>query len=114
MVCISQWLLIRPGHGFVVINLANRTCFSINASQHIENCRLQSAIHYLRNYSEDTIGFVFSPNDAEKHQVCTIYMARWPGAFSNNVHLHKSGMLSDQLTRLIIDKYTNVCFLARQ
>ncbi len=96
--------------GFVVINLARRMCFHVNTSQHVERCRLRSAVHYLRNYRDDTIGMILSADVSEQQQVAIIQCANGPWALSDKVRFHTARAILDRLLRLVITKYDHVTF----
>ena len=86
--CGCLFALGAVTQGFIVISVARRKCFSINAAQQVDQCRLQSAIHHLRNYPDETVGFVFSPAESEKQQVAIIQVARGPWSFADNAKWH--------------------------
>ena len=107
-------LYFKLVYGFIIIDLALKQCVFVNTLHVVERVRLQNAICYLRNYPKGTIGFLLSPIDNDTQQLCTIYVARGPCAFFNHVKVRESMSLSDRMTRMIINKYPRVGFLARQ
>jgi len=96
--------------GFIVINLARRKVFSISAAQHVEQCRLKSAIHYLRTYPNETIGFVISSDEGEKQKLAIIQVARGPWVFADNVRWHWARALAERMVKIVIHKYSHVSF----
>ena len=96
--------------GFVIINLARRKTFSISTGEHVEQCRLKSAIHYLRDYPDSAIGFVFSTAEIEKQQISIIQVAKGPWAFADNTKWHWACALAERMVKLVISKYKHVSF----
>ncbi len=93
-----------------MINLARRMCFHVNMNRHVERCRLRSAIHYLRNYQDDTIGFILSAEVSEKQGGAIIQCANGPWALSDKMRFHTARAILDGLLRLVITKYEHVTF----
>ncbi len=72
-------------------------------------CRLRSAIHYLRKYPDQTVGFLFSPDEQEKQRLAMIKVARGPWYFEGNLW-HTMRALHDRMLRQVIYRYCHVSF----
>ena len=92
------------------MNLARRKVFSISAAQHVDQCRLESAIHYLRTYPNETIGFVISSDEDEKQKLAIIQVAHGPWVFADNARWHWARALADRIVKIVIHKYSHVSF----
>ena len=100
--------------GFIVINLARRKTFAISTAEHVEQCKLKSAIHFLRNYPDSTIGFVFSPAESEKQQISIIQVSKGPWCFADNSRWHWARALAERMVKIVIHKYAHVSFWHQQ
>ena len=96
--------------GFVVINLARRKTFSISIAEQVDQCQLKSAVHYLRNYPDSTIGFVFSLAESERQQISIIQVARGPWEFADNAKWHWAQAFAERMVKIVIHKYSHVSF----
>ncbi len=72
-------------------------------------CRLRSAIHYLRKYPDQTVGFLFSPDEQEKQRLAMIKVARGPWYFEGNMW-HTMWALHDCMLRQVMYRYCHVSF----
>ena len=92
------------------MNLARRKTFSISIAEHVDQCQLKSAVHYLRNYPDSTIGFVFSPAENERQQISIIQVGRGPWEFADNAKWHWARGFAERMVKIVIHKYSHVSF----
>ena len=114
MCSVILGLYFKLVYCFIIIDLALKQCFFVNTAHIVERVRLRNAICHLRNCPNGAIGFSFSPIDNEPQQLCTIHEAHGPYASFNRIKVLGSMSLSGRMTRIIINKYPRVGFLARQ
>lgn len=107
---LSRFFAWDASLGFIVINLARRKAFHVNGSQHVEHCQLRSAIHYLRNYHDRTIGFLLSAAESEKQELAIIQCASVQRALSEKTRFRFACATLDRMVRIVISKYGHVSF----
>ncbi len=107
---LSRFFVWDVPLGFVVINLARRKCFHVSSLQHVEQCRLRSAIHYLRSYQDQTVGFLLSAAEQEQQELAIIQCSHGPWTFSEKARFHKARAMLDLMLRIVIGKYEHVSF----
>ena len=76
----------------------------------MERCRLRAAIHYLRNYQDQTIGFILSAAEQEQQELAIIMCSHGPWGFSDKARFHQARVLLDRMLRIVIGKYEHVSF----
>ena len=79
--------------GIILINIARRKCLHVNHQRHVEKCHLGSAIHYLRAYSAQTIGFVMCGREMHRQRLAVIQCAHCASSFEDGKLFHKLGCL---------------------
>ena len=103
-------MLIDRPVGFIVINTARRICMYIGIGQYVKQCRLQEAVHYLRNYRHQTVGLILSSHACDQQEIAIIHCANGPWALSDNAEFHRAKAMIDRMLKLVVRQYNHVTF----
>ncbi len=71
---------------------------------------MRSAIHDLRNYQDEALGFILSASESEQQEFAIIQCANGPWVFSDKVRFHAARAALDRLLRIAISEYHHVSF----
>ena len=96
--------------GVVVLNLSRRICLGITGAseKHVEKAHPISALHYLRNYPELSLGFAWCRSRSGRFELCTLECSR--SAHFDRAALRNINRLHERLMKTLVLAFPHVVF----